>query len=182
MIQGAKMLLTVSGPAGSGKTTLSKLLSERLSLPLISTGTIFRRMAEEHGMDVLSFNLFAENRPEIDMELDRRVVEEAKRNGSCIVEGRIACQMLKRSFLSPFCIYLTAEEIVRARRIVQREGGDVAEVLEQMRKRGESERKRYMNFYGINVDDTSVYDIVLDSTHLSPEELCSRVLKALEVN
>lgn len=173
------MLLTVGGPAGSGKSTLASLLSESLSLPLISTGSIFRQIASEHGMDVLSFNLYAEGHREVDEELDRRVVQEARRRGSCVVEGRLACHMLRRAGLRPFCVYLDAEEMVRAQRIAAREHADVADALSAMRRRGESERRRYMAIYGIDVEDTSHYDLVLDSSSRKPEELNRAVLEAI---
>ena len=37
-------------------------------------------------------------------------------------------------------------------------------------------RDRYLALYGMDVDDLSVYDLVLDSATLSPAELTDRVV------
>jgi len=43
--------ILVTGPQGSGKTTHSKLLSERLQIPLIDTGNMLRNLAETNTSD-----------------------------------------------------------------------------------------------------------------------------------
>ncbi len=173
------MLVAISGPAGSGKTTLARLLSEKLGLKLISTGLVFRRMASDRGMDVLQFNLLAEKDHSIDTELDRRVVEEASGMKNCIVEARLACLMLKRAGLEPYCIYVTAAETVRASRISQRDGTGAEESLSMMRAREESERRRYMDIYSMDPTATSIYDLLLDSENSSPEELAAASIDAM---
>jgi len=166
------VFIAVTGPAGSGKTTLASLISRELEIPLVSTGTIFRQMAEERGMDVLSFNLYAEGKHEVDLELDAAVVEKAREMRNCVVEGRLACAMLRRAGLTVFCIYLDAPPAVRAGRIERREGGNYKEVMERMIEREESERRRFLSIYGVDVKDTSQYELVLDSSTLGPEEIC----------
>lgn len=172
------MLVAISGPAGSGKTTLARLLSEKLGVALISTGVVFRRMASDHGMDVLQFNLLAEEDHSIDIELDRQVVEEASGMRDCIVEARLACLMLKRAGLRPYCIYVTAPETVRASRISNRDGTG-EESLSLMRAREQSERRRYLDIYSMDPTATSVYDLLLDSEHHSPEELAALSIEAM---
>ena len=51
------MIATVSGPPGSGKTTASRLLSEKLGYPLVYVGNIFREMAKERGMSLADFTV-----------------------------------------------------------------------------------------------------------------------------
>lgn len=41
------MIITVGGLAGTGTTTTAELLSEKLGIPFVSSGSIFRAMAEE---------------------------------------------------------------------------------------------------------------------------------------
>ena len=169
-------MISISGPAGSGKTTLARLLSQRLDLPLISTGQIFRKMAAERGMDVLQFNLLAEGEESIDRELDARVVEEARSLGQCIVESRLACLMLRKAGLTPFCVYVDAPEEIRAARIAGRDGVDKSSSLTMMRERAGSESRRYSSIYGMDPGDRSAYDLLLDSAERPPEELPSMLL------
>ena len=60
------MIIIISGPPGSGKTTVARILSKMLDFPLISSGDIFRSLSKEYGMDLEDFSLFAEKNPEID--------------------------------------------------------------------------------------------------------------------
>lgn len=50
------MIITVGGLAGTGTTTTAELLSEKLDIPFVSSGSIFRAMAKEKGMSVLEFS------------------------------------------------------------------------------------------------------------------------------
>ena len=54
------MIITIGGLAGTGTTTTAELLSEKLDIPYISAGFVFREMAAERGMSVLEFSEFAE--------------------------------------------------------------------------------------------------------------------------
>lgn len=53
------MIITIGGLAGSGTTTAAEVLSNKLDIPYISAGSIFRDMAKERGMSVLEFSNFA---------------------------------------------------------------------------------------------------------------------------
>jgi len=49
----APLLVVIDGPAGAGKTTVSRQLARRLGLPLLDTGAIYRTLAlvaENHGI------------------------------------------------------------------------------------------------------------------------------------
>ena len=42
-----KLLITIDGPAGSGKTTVSRMLSEQLGYIYVDTGALYRGVALE---------------------------------------------------------------------------------------------------------------------------------------
>ena len=99
------MIITIGGLAGSGTTTAAKILSEKLQIPYLSAGEIFRQMAVEKGMDILEFGKFAEGNDEIDLEIDRRQALLAKEKQDLIVEGRLSAYFveadLKIWFVAP---------------------------------------------------------------------------------
>ncbi|NPA76114.1 MAG: AAA family ATPase [Euryarchaeota archaeon] len=174
------MRFTISGPPGSGKTTVAKLLSSKLNYPLISGGMIFRQMAKEMGMDLVEFSRYAEEHPEVDYRIDEELVRRAKELDNVVVDSRLAGWMLYRNGVPAFKIYIDAPEHVRAERIQKRDGGEFQEVLNAMLARQESEIKRYIELYGVDYTDTSVYDLVLDSANMTPEEIVSKILEALQ--
>ena len=79
------MIITLGGLAGTGTTTTAELLSEKLDIPYISAGYVFRQMASERGMSVLEFSEFAEGNDDIDKEIDKRQAELAKSSDNLIV-------------------------------------------------------------------------------------------------
>ncbi len=54
------------------------------------------------------------------------------------------------------------------------------EAEEKIQYRHEQETKRWIEEYGVNRDDMSNYDFVIDTTSLSPEEICNRVIEAYQ--
>ena len=170
------MIITIGGLAGSGTTTASKILSEKMGIPYISAGDIFRQMAAEHNMDILKFSEFAENNTEIDAEIDQRQAQIAHDSQNLIVEGRISAYFveaqLKICFIAPLD--------VRAERISQRENKTLEVVKKEIIKRGESEEKRYQEIHGIDIKDLEIYDIILNSSSFKPESLVNIILKAVE--
>ena len=73
------IIITVSGPHGSGKTTIAKALAQALGLRYISAGELFRKLAKERNMNIVEFTKYAANNPEIDYLIDNSIIEEAKK-------------------------------------------------------------------------------------------------------
>lgn len=155
------MILTVSGPPGSGTTTLAKRLTERFNLDYVSGGDVFREEAEERGVSVGEFNRMVEEEPEIDRELDERQREIARERDDVLLESRLAGWMAEEH--ADVSIWLKADDRVRAERVAEREDVTVDEALEESRQRESSEAKRYRDLYDIDVDDLTVYDLVIDT-------------------
>jgi cytidylate kinase len=158
------LLIAISGDHGAGKSTVARELARRLGLGYLSAGEIFRRMAEERGMSLEEFSEYVEKHPEVDREIDRRLAEAG---GEVVVDGRLAGWMVRGADLR---ILLTAPLEVRVRRIAEREGRRVEEVRKETLVRERSERKRFKELYGIDIDDLSVFDLVINTSRLGVEE------------
>ncbi|MGE3622095.1 MAG: (d)CMP kinase [Acidimicrobiia bacterium] len=169
------MLITLSGPPGSGTTTAGRLVAEALGLARRAGGEEFRALAAELGLTVHELGQRAARRPEIDVELDRRLVERA-REGSVVLESRLAGWLVTRAGLAATRVWIDCDEDVRAARVAGREGTTVEAAREENRSRGALERRRYRDLYDIDLDDLSVYDLVMDSGILGPAELADRVV------
>ncbi|HNU35243.1 MAG TPA: AAA family ATPase [Methanomassiliicoccales archaeon] len=170
------MRITISGMIGSGKTTVCRMLGDILGYRTVISGHVFREMAKEFGMSLEEFGDLAETDPKYDKLIDERLLDVARNEENVILEGRLAGQMLRRNSISAFCIFLDAPLEVRVERVSGREGVDMKAAMEEMRAREASEVLRYRKFYGIDVTDRSIYDMVIDTGPLTPEQVVESIV------
>ena len=124
------VLLTISGFAGSGKTTVARGLSRKLGYAHVSAGDAFRRV-----MSLEQLSKLAETEPEIDKMVDQRQAELAQSCEDAVVDGRLSGWVLK----ADIAVWLKAPLEVRAERIAGREGKLQAAALNETRLRDSSE-------------------------------------------
>ena len=178
-------LLTISGPPGSGTSTLCKLLAGRTGWRYVNAGQIFRDMAQEAGISLAEFGRRAEADGAIDRNLDARMIDLAAdrsldaRADGCLLEGRVVGWMVYRHGLPALKVWVDADVATRIRRVAYRDGQTEAEATAVLAAREESERLRYAVHHGIDLSDLSIYDLVLDSVATSPEALADGVVGAL---
>lgn len=171
------MLITISGLPGSGTSTVSSLVAEHLDLERLDGGTVFRAMAAEQELSLAEFARRAEVDGAIDRALDDRLTERARR-GDVVLESRLAGWLARRARLPGVIVWIGCDEEERARRVGGRDGHHDEAALEVNREREASERQRYLGYYGIDLQDLGVYDLILDSTTTAPDELVRQIVKA----
>lgn len=178
------MIVAVGGPPGSGKTTAAERFAKAHGYHLVSAGLKFREMGQARGLDLEAFGRAAEADHGIDRALDREVLEEVLRLDTAgrdvIVDGRIQAQLLEARRIPCLKILIDAPLAVRVERIAGREGKPPTQVEAEIREREASERTRYRAIYGIDLDDTASFDLVLDSSHASPDEIVARMWSRVE--
>jgi len=172
-------VITISGNPGSGKSTVAKLLEEKLNIKYIYSGMIFRELAKEYKMSLEEFGKYCEEHKNIDVELDNRQLEILKK-GDVILEGRLAGWLAYKNNLPAFKVSIITDLDIRAKRIVTREKGDVEKKKKEIIERERSESARYKKYYNIDLKDNSIYDLVIDSGDKTPEEIVDVILKKMK--
>ncbi len=162
------VVIAVSGQPASGKTTIARKLAEMYGLRYVSNGMLFRKLAEELGISFIELHKRAEQDYTIDKMIDEKAIEEAKK-GDIVIEGHLAGWILKD--IADVKIYLKADINLRAERLAKRDGKSIEEALAEIKFREENNRNRYLKIYGIDIRDLSVFDIVIDTTYLTVEEV-----------
>ncbi|MBI4144817.1 nucleoside monophosphate kinase [Candidatus Woesearchaeota archaeon] len=177
------MIITVTGSAGSGKSTVAKLLAQKLKYRHFSAGDLRRQIASERGMTIEEFNKLGETNPDTDRLADERLAELGKQDG-IVVDGRLGWRFIPRSFK----VFLRIDEKVAAERILkdhlagkrrsERKLKTVNDVLDEIAERTRSDVARYKKWYHLDYRDPKHYDLVIDTTNLTPEQIVDRILIA----
>ncbi|SEH14889.1 cytidylate kinase [Natronorubrum sediminis] len=171
------MLLTVSGPPGSGKSTTAELLADAFDLDHVSGGDIFRELADERGYTPLEFNKLAEENDQIDRDLDRRLREIAVEADGLVLESRLAGWLAGEQ--ADFRFWLDAPPQVRGERIAEREGKDPERATEETKAREASEASRYLEYYDINIQDLTIYDLSVNTARWEPDAVLDMLVTAV---
>ncbi len=173
--------ISLAGDLGSGKSTVSKLLIEALGAEYYSTGAIVRSIAEKRGMTVVELNKYMETHPEIDTEIDDGLVALSSVDKPLIIDSRMAWHFTKGTFK----VYLSTDIETSALRIMgaNRKGEHSAtleETVASTRARRESEKKRYLEQYGVDIKDLSNYSLIVDTSYATPEQVAECILAGFE--
>lgn len=155
-----KLTITLSGFHGTGKSTYARIIAKNFNLRHVSAGGLFRQIAREKELSVSELSRLSSKNHDVDQLIDERTKEEAlKRN--VILDGLLAGWMV--GDVADLKIFLTAPDNMRFRRIARREHISYTEARQATLYRERLERRRFKKVYGINIDDTSIYDLIFNT-------------------
>ena len=136
---------------------------------------LFRGLADERRTILEKFQELAAADPSIDRLVDEKTMTEAEKGG-VVIDGQLAGWVLKE--VSDLRILLTAPLVVRLERIATRDHISLEEARRQTLHREGVQADRYRKHYGFNVDDWTIYHLVLDTSFGSLEDTASILLAA----
>ena len=175
------MIITISGKAGSGKSTVAKEVAKKLNLKHYSIGGLMRQIAKEKNMSLIKLSKLAEKDSSIDMELDKKNIE-LRGEDNFVIDGRLT------AFFVPYAelkVFLDCKDKVRAERILndkreEEKSRNINALIKTIRQREQSERKRYKNLYNVDYYDKKLYDLIIDTTNLSIKEVVEKIIRAVK--
>jgi len=173
-----RTVITISGPAGSGKSHCACALAEIFGMQCHSAGSIFRQIARERGLTIEELTAKAETDPQIDQEIDQRS-EMLALGGGIVLEGRLVTFFASKAE-NKLSFYLTAPFDERAKRIAEREGISLDEARGRTEAREESEKRRYRSLYDLDIMDLSIYDFVVNTAVWDKESEIEVLKKIIE--
>lgn len=175
------MQITFSGRLGSGKSTVCAILRDKYGYEIYSTGTVQRKVAEEMGIDTLELNKRMKENPELDHIIDDAVVKLSReRAGDKIVyDSRMAWHFAENTFK----VYMYVDPNVAGERVFNANRGSVEsyaspqEASEKLMERAMEENRRFKEIYGVDNLDFNNYDLIVDSTFATPEEIALTIVE-----
>jgi len=177
------MIISLSGAPGSGKSTIAKMLAEKLGWPRYYMGGLRREAAKKRGLSLAEYNKLGETDEATDKEVDEYQRELGEKQDNFIIEGRTSWYFIPHSLK----IYLDVSQEAGAKRIFSnlKEKNDRNEddnlhswqdVLRSAQTRIASDNRRYQQYYQIDVYDKGNYDFYLDTTELDQNQVFQAVL------
>lgn len=180
------MIISISGLPGSGKSTVAKILAEKLAFERIYMGGIMRKLAEKKGVTILELMRQAETDSSIDEEADEMVADFGRSKDNLIIESRTAFHFIPESLK----VFIKVDYTEGAKRIFkdlmseERSEEEKADSAENMAKvleeRATVDKERYKKYYGIDYLDETNYDVVIDSTSLTPDQVVDKIMVEVE--
>jgi len=173
------MIISIGGKPGSGKSTIAKMLADKLGYTYYYIGGMRRKMAEERKITLHQLNSLGETEEWTDKEVDAYQRTLGQREDDFVIDGRTSHHFIPHALkifvdVTP---RIGAERVFRdiqkkrAHRTDEDKGLTTIQAVEQShRVRIASDKLRYHKYYDIDVYDTKQYDFVLDTSTLNVQE------------
>ncbi len=173
------MLITIWWKAWSGKWTVSKLLAKKLWYEIISIWDMRRKLAAEMWINIIEFNKMWDN-PEKAKEFDIKYEEYQKGlnlTDNIILDSRLGFYTQPKAFK----ILLDVDEAIAWERIFKdkREtdkNSTKKHAIAEVKERNSNDEQRYKKLYDIDLWNPNNYNLVIDTSERTPEEVLQIIL------
>ncbi len=175
------MIIAITGDLGSGKSTVAKLLAQKLNYKHYSSGDMFRAIAKERGITIGELNKQMEGSRQLDNDIDKHVGTLGKKEDNFVIDSRLAWHFIPKSFK----VFLTVEPLIGAERIkghgrTEEKATSSQEMLKETLERRASETKRYKEYYALDIRNFKQYDLVIDTSKIPADQVTQKVLDAIK--
>ena len=173
-----RMVICISGMAGTGKSTLAKKLAQKYGFDYYSGGDALKVLASEEGYNAsqpgwwespqgLKFLKQREGDEKFDRAVDQKLLEYTEK-GNVLLDSWTMPWLLK----SGFKIWLLASMEKRAARVAQRDQITVEQALKVLKEKEDRTKGIFEKLYGFMLgEDFKPFNLVLDTERLNAEEV-----------
>ena len=175
------MNITITGNLGGGKSSVCKEL-QKYGFKVITGGGLFRDIAKEKGVSVLELNELAKADRSIDDMIDNRTAKIGREEDNVLFDSRLAWNFAPDSFK----VFLLTDSYEAARRTFAggareaEEYQDINATMAGLKQRADLERARFKELYNIDYYDKNNYDLIIESTYASPEQIAKEIMRNFE--
>lgn len=170
------MKIAISGHSGCGNSTATRNVGQALGLEIVNY--TFRDLASELGMSFDELHAQAPTNALFDYLTDLKLIRAAL-SDKIVVGTRLAAWLMDADLR----IWLHAPLEDRAGRINKRESekhSGYEAVLYKTLKRDQQNRKRYLQLYGIDINDHSDFDVTINTALLTAEQVSGLIVAAAQ--
>lgn len=165
------MRIAISGLTGVGKTTVAEIVAQELNVAHITFSMKF--MAEKMNISLIELQEIAKKDHNIDRKFDEIQLKEMEKVGNFVISTWLGPWLAKPDF----SVWLKTNDSIRFSRVAKRENISLQEAKKYVLKKDEQNFERYMNIYNIDISDHSMFDLELDTTDLTPEQVAKKIIE-----
>lgn len=170
--------ITISGYAGTGKSTVGKMLAEKLNYKFLSVGNFAREFAEKKfGMSINEFQAKCKKEPGLDDFVNFKFRDICNSTENFVADFRLGFHFVENSLNILFVLSEKEafERLSKAGRAMEQTD------FKSIRKRNENMRQRFIERFGVDFADENNYDLVIDTNKKTPLEITEQILAATRV-
>jgi CMP/dCMP kinase len=174
------MIIIISGMPGAGKSSTADIVAKKLKYDRLSTGDIQRELAKERGMTITEWGEAEMKDKKYDIMVDDRVKEILEKKDKFVLDTWIGAFF---AMGNPRCVkvFLDCDENECARRRAPQKRTEEAfetpeKAIEDMRRRIANNRERWLKYYNYDFMDTSIYDLIIDTTAMTAEMVADEII------
>lgn len=93
-----KHIITIAGDHASGQGTLSNKLKEKLGYEIYRNGQYVRKLASDKGMTISEFQVYLDEHPELDREIEKSATIYADNHDNLIIDAKLRMVCCARIF------------------------------------------------------------------------------------
>lgn len=179
-----KITIALSGPPGSGTSSIAKGLAEKLEIKYFSPGQIQKSYSDTKKESLAALKVWQTDLGKSEKfhrdVIDKMQIEMAKK-GNIIICGKLSIKILEG--LADYKIWIQTPLEIRAERVAKRDGMPVKEVMKIISDRENLERKEWKRIYGFDYfDQKKLADLVVDNSNLSLEEAIDKIFQFIKAH
>lgn len=169
--------ITISGQICAGKSTLRNLLVKKLRWQTFSTGELFRKYTKDHN---LNLEQAEEQNNKLTKKIDGQVRKLLKIKKHQIVDSWLAGITAKK-IPGVLKILLVCKDDIRYKRFAKREKSSFQEAKLKVDERFDSWSKKIYKIYKCrDFFKEKYFDLVIDTSYITPQAVLKKVLNTLE--
>ena len=169
--------ITISGKICTGKTTLLKGLKSELNWPVFMTGQFFREYIQKNHLNLEGVE---EQNDKLTKKIDYQVRDRLQADENLIVDGWMS-GLMANHFPNILKILLVCQDELRYQRFADREKINIEEAKKRVEERQTNWFKKLEKIYQrSDFVDPKNYDLVIDTSNLSSQEVLEKVLQKIK--
>lgn len=167
--------ITLSGEVASGKSSVGKLLANKLGYDFLSIGEMTREIAETRGMTIVEFQAECKKNPKLNEEIDQLFLTKCQTKVGVIIDYRLGFHFVKDAYH----VFLNISEEKAIERL--RKNKRINETHATVRERNNLFKDQFTQTYDLDYTCSSHYNSIVDVNYIEdPFEVVLSIINSLK--